>query len=132
MYFPLITFSVARAGSRPSWREKRQVSVGTDDKVLAPRIVNYLESQQAEATPVSGTSRYGSERYGERCSGVLMFRKSIEDLVNKTIAGEGNNRVVIQGNLLRDLCRVFPVRGDYGMGDGDKSGHTPLRIFGAN
>lgn len=41
-----------------------------------------------------------------------MFRKSVEDFVGEPIAGDHNDRVVVQGNLLRNLCCVFPMCGD--------------------
>ena len=74
----------------------------------------YLESQQAEATPVTRPGRHGGEGDGERCSGILVFCESVEDLVGQAIARDDNNCIVVQRDLPRDLRRVFPVRGDCG------------------
>jgi hypothetical protein len=41
-----------------------------------------------------------------------VFRESIANLVGEAITREYNDSVVVQGNLLRDLCRVLLVRGD--------------------
>ena len=42
-----------------------------------------------------------------------MFRKSVEDFVSETITREGDDRVVVRGNFLRNFCSVIPVCGDY-------------------
>ena len=75
---------------------------------------NYLESQQAEATPVTRTGRHGGEGDGERCSGIFVFCESVEDLVGQAITRDDNNCIVVQRDLPRDPRRVFPVRGDCG------------------
>lgn len=69
----------------------------------------YLESQQTDTTPVARTGWHGSEGNGEGRSGVLVLGKSVEYFVGKSITGEDNNSVVVQRQLLRDLCRVSPV-----------------------
>lgn len=43
-----------------------------------------------------------------------MLRKSVEYLVGKAVTRGDYDCVVVQRHLLRDLCRVFPMRGDLG------------------
>ena len=42
--------------------------------------------------------------------GVLVFCESIEDFMRETFTRDYDGCVVIQGNFLRNLCRVLPVR----------------------
>ena len=75
---------------------------------------HYLEPQQAETTPVTRAGRDGGEGDGERCSGILVFCESVEDLMGEAITRKDDNCIIIQRDLPRDLRRVFPVRGDCG------------------
>jgi len=43
-----------------------------------------------------------------------VLHKSIENFVGNTVTREGNNRVIVQGDFLGDLCRVVPVCRDCG------------------
>lgn len=41
-----------------------------------------------------------------------MFRKTVEDFVSEAVTRDGEDRVVVQGDFLGDLCSVIPVRSD--------------------
>ena len=43
---------------------------------------------------------------------ILVFRKSVEDLMGETITGDDNNCIVVQRDLLRNLCSVFLMCSD--------------------
>lgn len=55
----------------------------------------HLEPQQAETTSVTRTGWHGSKRNGERRSGVLVLRESVEYLVCESVTGDNNDCVVV-------------------------------------
>lgn len=58
-----------------------------------------------------------------------MLRKTVEDFVSETVAREGDDRVVVQGNFLGDLRSVFPMCGDC-VRDKDRSKRSCLCFLG--
>ena len=41
-----------------------------------------------------------------------MFRESVEDLMGETITGDDNDCIIVQRDLLRNLCSVFLMCSD--------------------